>query len=89
MALTRAAVAAASALTAIAVAVTGAPGSASASDVPPDSAWIFPEPALSGANDFTCKPTAAHPNPVVLVHGLGATASENWYFLAPFLAEHG
>jgi triacylglycerol esterase/lipase EstA (alpha/beta hydrolase family) len=89
--LTRIAVAAASALAAIAVAVAGpvGPGSAQASDVPPDHAWIFPEPALAGANDLTCRPSKAHPNPVVLVHGLGATASENWYFLAPFLAEHG
>ncbi|HVE26464.1 MAG TPA: alpha/beta fold hydrolase [Sporichthya sp.] len=89
--LTRVAVAAAAALTTIAVAVAGplGPGAAQAADVPPDHAWILPEPALSGANDFTCKPSKAHPNPVVLVHGLGATASENWYFLAPFLAEHG
>lgn len=88
--LSRVAVAAASALTAIAVAVAGPMGpGAQAADVPPDHAWIIPEPALSGANDFTCKPTAEHPNPVVLVHGLGATASENWYFLAPQLAAQG
>jgi pimeloyl-ACP methyl ester carboxylesterase len=42
-----------------------------------------------GANDFSCKPSAAHPNPVVLVHGLGATMGENWATYAPLLANHG
>ena len=88
--LKRVAVAAATAVTAVAVAVAGPLGAGAANaDVPPDYAFIFPEPALVGANDFTCKPTADKPNPVVLVHGLGATASENWYFLAPRLAAQG
>ena len=88
--LKRAAAVTAAALTAVAVAVAGPVGLGTArADVPPDHAFILPEPALVGANDFTCKPTAARPNPVVLVHGLGATASENWYFLAPHLAEQG
>ncbi len=42
-----------------------------------------------GANDFSCKPSAAHPRPVVLVHGLGATMGENWATLAPLLANEG
>jgi pimeloyl-ACP methyl ester carboxylesterase len=42
-----------------------------------------------GANDFGCKPSAAHPNPVVLVHGLGATMGENWATYAPLLANNG
>ena len=42
-----------------------------------------------GANDFSCRPSAAHPNPVVLVHGLGATAGENWGTMAPLLKNHG
>jgi pimeloyl-ACP methyl ester carboxylesterase len=42
-----------------------------------------------GANDFSCKPSAAHPNPVVLVHGLGATMGENWATYAPLLANNG
>ena len=42
-----------------------------------------------GANSFSCKPSSAHPDPVVLVHGLGATMSENWNYLSPMLAVHG
>ncbi len=42
-----------------------------------------------GANNFACKPSAAHPDPVVLVHGLGATMGENWSYLSPILAAHG
>jgi pimeloyl-ACP methyl ester carboxylesterase len=42
-----------------------------------------------GTNDFSCRPSAAHPNPVVLVHGLGATMSENWGYIAPLLAKRG
>ena len=42
-----------------------------------------------GANDFSCKPSAAHPNPVVLVHGLGATMGENWATYSPLLANNG
>src|SRR3954453_20088391 len=42
-----------------------------------------------GANDWSCKPGPAHPNPVVLVDGLGATMSENWREMAPLLAGRG
>ncbi len=42
-----------------------------------------------GTNDFSCRPSAAHPNPVVLVHGLGATMGENWGYIAPLLAKRG
>ena len=48
-----------------------------------------PTASPPGSNDFTCKPTAAHPRPVVLVHGLGATMGENWATLAPLLANEG
>jgi triacylglycerol lipase len=42
-----------------------------------------------GANDFSCKPSAAHPDPVVLVHGLGASMQANWYWMAPRIAAQG
>lgn len=42
-----------------------------------------------GANDFGCKPTAAHPNPVVLVHGLGATMGLNFGSFSPKLKAQG
>jgi triacylglycerol lipase len=42
-----------------------------------------------GANNWSCKPSAAHPRPVVLAHGLGATMGENWGGMSPLLARHG
>lgn len=42
-----------------------------------------------GANDFSCTPSAAHPRPVVLFHGLGATMQENWSYLSPILKAEG
>jgi triacylglycerol lipase len=42
-----------------------------------------------GANNFACKPSAAHPDPVVLVHGLSATMGENWAYISPLLAARG
>ena len=45
--------------------------------------------APAGSNDWTCKPTKGHPNPVVLVHGLAANRSVNWTTMSPFLANRG
>lgn len=42
-----------------------------------------------GANDFSCRPSAAHPRPVVLVHGLSATMGENWSYISPLLKARG
>lgn len=67
--------------------------------VPPAQAAPEPAPAASvadlldppppGSNDWGCRPSAAHPNPVVLVHGLLANQVDNWSYMAPRLAERG
>lgn len=48
-----------------------------------------PTAAPAGANNWSCHPSAAHPHPVVLVHGLLATMAENWGTMAPLLADNG
>jgi pimeloyl-ACP methyl ester carboxylesterase len=60
-----------------AVTATVAAAPASAEDPPP------------GSNDFNCKPTAQHPRPVILVHGLAANMSLNWSYDSPQLAAAG
>ena len=43
----------------------------------------------SGVNDWTCRPSAAHPRPVVLLHGLSSSNSANWAFHGPAIAKAG
>ncbi|MEU0275160.1 alpha/beta fold hydrolase [Streptomyces sp. NPDC006307] len=43
----------------------------------------------SGWNDYSCKPSAAHSRPVVLVHGTFANSVDNWLGLAPYLVRRG
>ncbi|MER7175731.1 esterase/lipase family protein [Streptomyces mesophilus] len=40
-------------------------------------------------NDWGCKPSAAHPRPVVLVHGTAANSLSSWSALAPALRKEG
>ncbi|WP_033293266.1 esterase/lipase family protein [Amycolatopsis jejuensis] len=48
-----------------------------------------PTIAPPGANDWDCKPSAAHPNPVLLSNGTTANAYENWANLSQRLADAG
>ena len=48
-------------------------------DVPPPGSHSADQPCTS----------SAHPDPVVLVHGLMADQSDNWQTIAPFLADNG
>ena len=43
----------------------------------------------AGTNDYSCKPSSAHPNPVVLVHGTIGNAYDSWSGLAPVLKSYG
>ncbi|MGW2619054.1 esterase/lipase family protein [Streptomyces sp. NPDC001500] len=45
--------------------------------------------SASGWNDYRCKPSAAHPRPVVLVHGTLGNSVDNWLALAPYLTVRG
>lgn len=42
-----------------------------------------------GANDWSCRPSATHPEPVVLVHGTGGNKNTNWQTYAPLLHNNG
>lgn len=66
---------------ALAVAATAVPaGGAAASETSaPSSGW----------NDYTCRPSAAHPRPVVLVPGTGGNSVDNFLVLAPYLVQRG
>ncbi|KAF9981374.1 hypothetical protein BGZ65_004022 [Modicella reniformis] len=43
----------------------------------------------SGFNDWSCKPSAAHPRPIVLVHGLIGNGWDNWLYMAPRFVARG
>jgi triacylglycerol esterase/lipase EstA (alpha/beta hydrolase family) len=58
--------------------VSGLIGTVTAPNTPPP-----------GANNFSCKPTATHPFPVILVNGTFANENDNWQAASPELANHG
>ncbi|GAA3134253.1 alpha/beta fold hydrolase [Streptomyces rameus] len=74
-------------LTAAVAAVPAA--TASASDAPTDAPTAGASAHSSGWNDYSCKPSAAHPRPVVLVHGTLGNSVDNWLGLAPYLTSRG
>ncbi|MFE6335437.1 esterase/lipase family protein [Streptomyces sp. NPDC057806] len=57
--------------------------------VVPATAAQAAEAPSSGWNDYSCKPSAAHPRPVVLVHGTFGNSVDNWLGLAPYLTKRG
>ncbi|MFD8231890.1 esterase/lipase family protein [Streptomyces sp. NPDC059696] len=61
---------------------------AAAVTVPATTAQAAGAPS-SGWNDYSCKPSAAHPRPVVLVHGTLGNSVDNWLGLAPYLQVRG
>ena len=72
-----------------ALAVCGATAPAAAASLPVvyNSAYGLahssPTASPPGANDFACRPTAAHPRPVILVHGTFEDMANNWQALRP------
>jgi triacylglycerol esterase/lipase EstA (alpha/beta hydrolase family) len=79
------------------LAAIGAPATASATYSVPygntalgDAIWneTWAPESVVGANN-NCKPTSAHPYPVVLVHATLADEGSNWVTLAPLLANEG
>lgn len=43
----------------------------------------------SGFDNWSCKPSAAHPEPLVLLHGLGGNGPGNYSYLGTYLAGKG
>ncbi|AZK93366.1 MULTISPECIES: esterase/lipase family protein [Streptomyces] len=61
------------------VAAAGSASAPAPASAAPDRGW----------NNWSCKPSAAHPRPVVLVHGTFANSVDNWLGLAPYLVNRG
>ena len=53
--------------------------------------WALHDPAgpPQGANDWQCRPSTVHPDPVILVHGTFANMADSWQALSPMLVNEG
>jgi triacylglycerol lipase len=54
-----------------------------------DFAEAHPGSVPPGTNDFGCRPTPQHPNPVVLAHGSDSSTYSDWAAIAPRLHNAG
>ena len=78
-----------------AVCLTAGSGTAQASLIPEGGLatavanYIASPDSVAGANDWSCKPSAAHPHPVVLLPGTFANIGANFVKLAPRLKNNG
>ncbi|MEV7423262.1 MULTISPECIES: esterase/lipase family protein [unclassified Streptomyces] len=72
----------------LAATVTVTPAVAATASPTTASSTVAAAPS-SGWNNYACKPSAAHPRPVVLVHGTLANSVDNWLGLAPYLVNRG
>lgn len=82
----------------LAAGVTLAPGAASAATPAPlpegtlataISNFVFSPDRLAGVNDWTCRPTPQHPEPVILQHATFVNFGSNFVKLAPRLKNAG
>jgi triacylglycerol esterase/lipase EstA (alpha/beta hydrolase family) len=53
------------------------------------AAALNPNGSPAGANDPNCRPSAAHPRPVVLVNGTFANQIDSWNAISPLLKNNG
>ncbi|TCO62141.1 esterase/lipase family protein [Actinocrispum wychmicini] len=76
-------------LTAIGLVAAPLAASAQADPVAAAKKYASPGADLVGANNWSCRPTATHPEPVVLVHGTFVPGAINFALLAPRLKSLG